>query len=253
MSKKVKFALNILYPLITFALIAGIWAIAAAVIGVEIVLPAPSVAIGEFFSLLSDKIFYASLLSTFLRSLYSFVIAFVCAFATAVLGYLVKPFYKIFNPAVMVMRAIPTMSVILLCIIWLSARTSPVVIAFLIVFPVIYSGTYSAIGRVDDRLVMMSRIYKIPLKDRLTKLYMPAIAPEIMDSCRSAVGLNLKVLIAAEVLAATKNSLGNMMQLAKVSLDTASLFAYTIAAIILSFILEGAVYLIKRALVRWPE
>ena len=253
MSGKIKRTLDILYPLITFAIILGIWAIAAAVIGVEIILPSPGVAFKEFFSLLGEKIFYESLLSTFLRSLYSFLIAFATAFIAAVIGYLVKPFYKIFNPAVMVMRAVPTMSVILLCIIWLSSRTSPVVIAFLIVFPVIYSGTYSAISRVDERLINMSKVYKVPLKSRLLKLYIPAIAPELLDSCKSAIGLNLKVLIAAEVLAATKNSLGNMMQLAKVSLDTASLFAYTIAAIILSFLLEGGVYLIKKAVVRWPK
>ncbi len=243
--------LNILFPVITLFAVLAIWFIAARAIGVELVLPSPWAAIEKFFALLGEGVFWHSVFSTLGRSLYSFLLAFAAGVALALPAFFSETFYRLFNPVVMVMRAVPTMSVILLCMIWLTSAVSPVVIAFLIVFPVIFGGTYSALKGVDEKLGEMSRLYKVSRGAMAVKLYIPGIAPSLLDTARSAVGLNLKVLIAAEVLASTQNSIGNMLQLSKVYLDTPSLFAWTIAAILLSFLLEGAVALIKRLSLRW--
>ena len=61
----------------------------------------------------------------------------------------------------------------------------------------------------------------------------------------------MKVMIASEVLAQTFDSMGVNMQISRIYLDTAQLMGWTLAAIIMSFALEGAVSLLRRVTVRW--
>ena len=53
--------LKIAYPLLGAAIFVGIWWIAAACVGVEIILPAPNVVFGRFFGLFADGKFWLSL------------------------------------------------------------------------------------------------------------------------------------------------------------------------------------------------
>jgi len=82
-------------------------------------------------------------------------------------------------------------------------------------------------------------------------MYIPSILPAMLAGVKSSVSLNLKVTIASEVIAQTRVSMGRFMQISRVYLDTAELLAWTAAAIILSYLLEWSVELIKKAVVRW--
>lgn len=114
-----------------------------------------------------------------------------------------------------------------------------------------YSGFYSAFSEVDKDLVAMSKVYGVKIKERLFGLYLPAIAPSAFDCMQSAVGLTVKIVISAEVIAQTRYSMGIAMQMARGYLETAELLAWTLAAVILSYLLELVVFIIKKALVRW--
>ena len=103
----------------------------------------------------------------------------------------------------------------------------------------------------DHNLIEMSALYRVPKGRQVFSLYLPAVAPEFFQAARSSVGLNLKIVIASEALALTKQSIGNMLQESKALLDTPQLFAYTIIAIVLSFLLELLVEAISRLVVRW--
>ena len=124
-------------------------------------------------------------------------------------------------------------------------------IAGLIVFPLLYANFYSALDGISPELVNMSKLYKVPFTTRLFKMYIPSILPAMLAGVKSSVSLNLKVTIASEVIAQTRVSMGRFMQISRVYLDTAELLAWTAAAIILSYLLEWSVELIKKAVVRW--
>lgn len=242
---------NILYSLATLGLILLIWYLAAVSIDVEIILPRPSLAFRRLWELLTESVFWGNVGATLLRSVLGFLLALIPGVLLAVAAFLFRPVYQLLNPLVMVLRAVPTMSVILLCILWVSSKVSPIIIAFLIVFPVIFSAVYGALCAVDHNLIEMSALYRVPKGRQVFSLYLPAVAPEFFQAARSSVGLNLKIVIASEALALTKQSIGNMLQESKALLDTPQLFAYTIIAIVLSFLLELLVEAISRLVVRW--
>ncbi len=143
------------------------------------------------------------------------------------------------------------MAIILVVVLWLGSRTAPVIIAFLITFPLLYANFLAGFDAIDGKLLEMAKIYKVRKRDVIKDLFLPSIAPFAFDGMKSAISLSLKVTIASEVMAQTIDSLGLYMQTARVNLETADLIACTIVAIVLSYALELVVSLIKKLVVRW--
>ena len=248
---KKKFWGNILYPVASVVLVFLVWQIAATAVGSELILPSPAASFGEFFRILGTGSFYGALFSTFLRGLVCFGIAAGIAAVLAVVSFLVKPVYRILDPIVSVLRAVPTMSVIILFWICTTTQRAPSYVAMLIVFPMLFTGFYSALSGVDEKLLEMAKVYCVPRKKRVFQLYLRGAAEPTFDLLRSTIGLNYKVMIAAEVMVSTKNSIGTFMKQAQVELNIPLLFAYTLAAVILGVVMENAVRLVKYFVVRW--
>lgn len=242
---------NVLYTLLAAALIFIIWVIGAAVTGREMILPSPRAVFLSLFDLFTMPKFYGGILSTLLKTLVSFAAALILALIAASLSALYKPLYKFLSPFVLLLRATPTISIILLAIIWFKSQTAPMFIAFLIVFPALYAAVYGAIINVDGSLIEMSKVYRVSNKDMLTKLYIPSVLPAVFFSVKGNISLNLKIIIASEVLAQTQGSMGMNMQLSKIYLDTPTLMAWTLAAILLSWLLETVTDIVKKGLIRW--
>ena len=97
---------------------------------------------------------------------------------------------------------------------------------------------------VDGELLEMAKVYGVRKSDRLTGIYIPTMFPVFVDGSRSAVSLCVKVVIAAEVLAQTTRSIGVEMQRESVMFEIADLLAWTVVAIVLSFLMEGLVTLV---------
>ncbi len=237
---------NLLMPILSLCTIVILWAVTAKAVGLEILVPSISSTFKGLGKLLGSADFYVAVGWTLGRSLLAFCIAFTCGMLLAIVASL-SPYIKRFlSPIVVLLRVIPTMSIILLAIIWLTSAQTPILVAFVIIFPLIYGGYLSAIESVDSGLVEMAKIYKVPLSKRIFSLYIPMTAMSLMNVVQSTIGLTLKLVIAAEVLAQTKQSIGLNMQLANLYLETPTLIAWTIVAIVLGGILESIVIVIKK-------
>lgn len=242
---------NILYPMVALAAFVLLWLIVALVTDVEMILPRPDVAMRSFFLLFAKAKFWQAIGMTVLRTLIGFGISFALALGLAILARLWRPLARGLAPLITILRATPTMAIILLAIIWMSSATAPLLITFLVIFPQLYAAIYAAITETDADVVEMSKVYRVSRRDMVTKLYIPYLVPALFSSARSNIGLNVKLMIAAEALAQTSLSIGNFMQLSRIYLDTASLLGWTIAAILLGAALEGMVSLIRRLTVKW--
>ena len=237
-------------PFIALAIVLAIWAIVAASINSQIIFPSLQSTIEAFFELLTQKSFYTSLGNTLGRVLLSFVISFAFALVFAILSSLLKDVGKVVSILTSIMRTIPTMSIILLALIWLSTLNAPMLVAILVIFPLQYAGLLNAIVNVDPRLIEMAKIYKVPLKKQILMLYLPEAAPSVFSTIKSTISLNVKLIIAAEVMAQTRASMGLQMQQASMYLEMHVLFAWTIVAVLLGLLLEGIVALVQKMVIR---
>lgn len=250
-TKILKKALNALYPILGVGIFVLIWHIAAVKTDMEMILPTPSRTIEELGLLFGQGSFWLAVGETSLRAFIGFAIAFLVAAIFAIAAYIVPAIGKIFYPVVSIARAVPTMSVILLALIWLSSKTAPLFIAFLLVFPVLYSSFCSALAGIDKKTIDMSKVFEVPIFRRILDLYIPSVAPSAFDAMASGLSLAIKVTIAGEVLAQTSPSMGLNMQISKAYLDTASLLAWTFMAVLIAYLSELIVKIIKKATLRW--
>lgn len=235
-----------LYILIGVATILFVWSVVSLIFNAPFILPTPWAVLGEFFTLFSKSEFYNAVLSTALRSLSGFLLSVALAFLLAVLSYIKPNIHTALSPVVTVFRAVPTMSVILLTFVWFAPVLRPIFIGFLIAFPLLYENFHSALDGVDKKLIQMSKVYGVGHKTMIKSLYIPLSRDGFLSAIKAGISLNLKVVISAEVMVNTVNSMGWHMSVAQQSVLTAELFAWTLSAVLLSFLFEGAVELIRR-------
>ena len=249
MDKK-RIALNIAAPICGLAAFIAIWYVASASIGVSIILPSPSETIVEFCSLFGEKGFYLAIGRTLGRAVLSFLIAFVAACLFAFLSKLSVFFKKAFAPIAVIMRVMPTISVILLVLIWFKSDLSPYVITFLVIFPMLYRVVTDAADGVDPALLEMTKAFRLSCDKRFFSFYLPEMRPPILTGASITLSFSVKLTVAAEVLAFTADSIGRYMKQTSAYIETSKLLAWTVVAILLGFLLEGLLLLVKRLLVR---
>lgn len=230
---------NIAQFLAAILFLFAVWGIAYAIAGNALLVPALGDCLREVGVLLADGGFWSAFFHTLLRVLFAFLPAFVLAVGFALVAYLYPAFGGFFAPIVSVLRSTPTLAVLLIILVWSGAGVAPVTVAFLSLFPALYASMCAAFLQVDEKLVEMSRVYRVPTRVRITRLYLPSIAPYALKESCAAVAFALKLVISAEVLARTARSLGGMMQDAKTYMEMPTLFALVCVTVLAGMALEG--------------
>jgi NitT/TauT family transport system permease protein len=240
---------NILYPLLGLVAVLLIWTVASLLFNSTLILPQWWVVAEEFALLFLRGTFYTSILLTTLRAILTYTLALALSLLTAIMCELYIPFRRAFSPIITILRSVPTMSIILLCYLMFSAATSPIIIGFLVAYPLCHAAFASRLAAASP-LTEMATVFSISPKNRALYVYLPTLRGEIVQQSTSTLSLTLKVVIASEVIVFTKNSIGDAMYMAKANIETATLLAWTVAAVLLSFLLEGVVKFIDRAVKR---
>ena len=223
-----------------------IWEIVSVALDAPVILPSPFEVASAVLNLLTNPGFLKNVGSTVLRAVLSFLIIFVCGSVTGTAAGLFPAFDAVLSPFLTLLKATPVMSVILLAFIWFSTGTVPVFAAFLMAFPVMYVQVVNGMQRLDTKLVQMCRVYGITGRKYLLNFVIPSLVPSYLTGARQSLSMIWKVVIAAEVLTVPQSGVGRSLQLAQVRLDTASVFAWTIIAVVLTFAGDFVFSLITR-------
>ncbi len=242
---------NALWAVVAAAFLILVWHIACVAVSNEFIVPSIGDTLLQFFTLFGSQKFYSVLGKTLLRTLLSFAISFVLAAALAALSAVSRQFRATFACIISVIRTLPTMAITLMLLIWTNARVAPSVVTALVSFPMIYSQFMAAIDGVDGDILEMAKLYRVSERDKLTKIILPAVAPEVVAQTGAGLSLGLKVMVSAEVLCYTLDSLGGMMQQARLFAEMPLFAALTAMCILLGLILELFSSLLKSVVGRW--
>ena len=243
--------LNIIYSVCAIALMWAVWIIAYFAEGNDYVIPSFWDTFAAMFSLFGGAEFWRAFGMTMLRTLISFALSFVLAAVLSSLAAASRPFNGIMRPVVAVLRSVPTMAIILILLLWTSPSAAPVVVSFLVAFPMVYSQFMAAFGGIDVRLAEMAKVYGVPASQRILKIYIPAVLPNILSQTGAVFSLTLKVMVSAEVMARTYVSIGGLMQDAKNFLEIPELFALTLVTVIVGGLLEWVLSKLTLLTRRW--
>ena len=245
--------LNIIFSILAIIFMWLVWIAAYYIARNKLIVPAFSDTAQSFFNYLGDGEFWLALWNTFLRTLLAFIISFILAAVCALFAKLSNCARAFLKPVVVFIRTLPTLAVMLIILKLTTGNRnfSPVIVTILVLFPMIFSQMLAAADGIDTGLVEMAKAYKVSKKDRLFKIYLPLVAPNILSQTGANVSLGLKIMISAEVLANTVDSLGGMMQYNNYAAEVANLAALTLAAVFIGLIIEFAISFVSRVACRW--
>ena len=152
--------------------------------------------------------------------------------------------HDILSPLLSVIKATPVASFIILALVWITRSGLPAFISGLMVMPILWSNIEEGILHIDKELLEMAQVFRLPRTKIIGKIVIPSVLPYFAAALRTSLGLAWKAGIAAEVLATPKGTIGQSLFDAKVLLETTDLFAWTLTVILLSIVLEKAVFLL---------
>jgi NitT/TauT family transport system permease protein len=124
----------------------------------------------------------------------------------------------------------------------------PIAVAILVVLPLSYQNILDSLENIDKKLINMSNIFQISKPRQLKDIYLPSILPSLLSSIIACFGLNIKVIIAAEVMGLPTISIGYMILISKQGMEIDIAFIWMVIAVILSMVCEVILKIISRLL-----
>ena len=233
MKRILKYSLIVLFWL-------GVWWICSAIVGMPLILPSPLDVLIKLGEMSLTSLFWRVMLVSAVRVMIGILISYVAAFGLALLCHRIKFMYDFFLPAISVIKTTPVTSFILIAFVLMHRDLIPGLIAALIVFPVVFSNTIEGLRAARPELLETARAYNLGFFDRIRCIWAPVLRPFMISAAGASVGLAIKAGIAAEVLITPEVSVGKYIFNAKQNMEYVELFAWTVAIVIFSYLLDVA-------------
>ena len=206
----------------------AVWQLAAAAVGKELLIPYPRAVFLTLAELGKTAEFWRAVLLTMLRITAGYVSGLIIGSVCAVLSARFRVFRDFFAPILHLIRAVPVASFIILALVWIKSAYLSVFISFLMVLPMIWSNVENGIRNLDNGYAEMGRVFGLSPLKILFKIKLPLIM----------LGFAWKSGVAAEVICRPVNSIGRLLQDAKLYLETPRVFALTAVVAALSLLIE---------------
>lgn len=242
LNKKLNYLLGVI-------LLIALWQLISELIG-SYIFPGPFLTIKETLNLLTKAYTYKCIYYSLFRLIIGFMISFILGLACGILAGNFEFIEDIFTPLMVVLKSIPTASLVFLFIVLSGARNAAIYIVILISFPIIYEGVSGGIKNVDKNIISASKIDGASFLKQNIHIKLPLALPYILISLSSSFALSFKIEIMAEVITGTTfPGLGSAIATSR-KIDPANLgpvFAYSLIAILIALILT---FIAKRMKIR---
>ena len=229
----------------------GVWQILAMGVNNVLLVVTPLQALRALFIQAGQAEFWRSAFGSMWRIALGFLLGAVLALFLAAVSYRYKITEEVLRPFMVFCKAVPVAVFAVLILIWWGSSMLAVAICFLVVFPNIYLNTLEGLKSADRGLLEMAEVFRLPYGTRFFYIYRPALKPFLLSAFQLSLGMCWKSGVAAEVIGTPDHSIGGALYLAKIYLDTADLFAWTVVIVVLSVLFEKIIFYGIEVFFRW--
>jgi len=213
-----------------------LWEILSLIIDTNsMVFPSPKDTLVEMFNLLGKKSTYVALLNSFARMIMGFTFAFIIAFILGMFVNVSSRRYELMKPLMIVLKAIPTATIVFVFIVLSGAKNAPIYVVSLVSLPILYEAIVGGLKSAKKDAIEAAQVDGASNIKTLFSIRLPAATPMILVGIASSFSLSFKIEIMAEVLSGyTKNGIGSFIRGVQQSDPTnlIPVFAYSLFAII---------------------
>lgn len=218
----------------------ALWWIISLIINKELLVPSPAQTVAVLGDLLVQPAFWGAAALSMLRILLGFALAALLGTVGGILADRCPPFDWLFSPLLHLIRSVPVASFIILALVWIHTPWLPVFISFLMVLPLFWGNIRTGMAHTDIKELEMGKVLGLSRGKIWKMIRLPALKPYFRSACITGLGFAWKSGVAAEVICRPDLSLGDLLQSAKLQLETPTVFALTIVVAVLSLLLELA-------------
>ena len=229
----------------------GVWQILAMCVDNVLLVVTPLQALRALLIQAGQAEFWRSAFGSMWRIALGFLLGAVLALFLAAVSYRYKITEEVLRPFMVFCKAVPVAVFAVLILIWWGSSMLAVAICFLVVFPNIYLNTLEGLKSADRGLLEMAEVFRLPYGTRFLYIYRPALKPFLLSAFQLSLGMCWKSGVAAEVIGTPDHSIGGALYLAKIYLDTADLFAWTVVIVVLSVLFEKIIFYGIEVFFRW--
>ena len=153
---------------------------------------------------------------------------------------------RLFRPLISFIRAIPMIVLIIMVMVLSEYRYVPVITAALMLIPPISEATAEGCRSIPTELIDVYRMNASLNRMVLFRVYLPLMAGYLRQAYIDAVGTGMKLVITAEYMVQTRNSLGKAVFSSSYFNEYQDIYAYAIIMVLLILLLsELPVWLIR--------
>ena len=215
-----------------------IWQLLALAVDNPVLLAGPFETVVALWNMLHEGEFYSSVANTMIRIVLGFISGGALGFLLALTAYKIRIFEDFIKPLLTVIKSIPVASFIIIVLIWAGPSYVAFFICAFIAVPILFFNVLTGLKACSAELLQMADVFGMSFKRRIKYIFLPALRPHLKSAISLACGMSFRAGIAAEVIGQPLRSLGNGLYRAKVHLMTADMFAWTLVAVLLAYLLE---------------
>ena len=243
MKNKIK---RILYPLVSVIFWIVLWQILAISLDLSFVFPKFDDTLRSLCALVVTAEFWHTIFSSVLRILIGFAVGVAIGIALAVISHKFDIVRAIISPAMTVVKSTPVASSILLLWCLIGKNNVPSVIAVLMVMPIVWQNLMDGYNSISEKLDELCSVFEVSPAKKFRILTFPTLVRYLIPALVTASSLAWKSGIAAEIIVYAKNSIGKEITDAKNFFESETMFAWTIAVVLLSILIESLIKAIAR-------
>jgi NitT/TauT family transport system permease protein len=252
-SKWYRANIKTIFGLVGVAGLLLLWQIVSTVLG-NVIVATPVETFARLIGLLGEASTWGHILITAERLIIGLAIGLLVGLVLGMAAGLNKLVGYILEPLRWLLMTVPAIVITILAMLWFGmGGTAVIIVASLISIPIAYVNVKTGITEIDGRLLEMGQTFKFPRKMILSEIYIPGISTAIVSAVVLTIGMGVRVIILAELMAA-HNGIGYAFSRAWNYIDAPSIFAWILMAFILLAVLEfGIISPVQKRLLRWNK
>lgn len=215
-----------------------LWQLAAWAVGTNLLLAGPLDTLQALWRMATRGELCVKVLWSFGRIIIGFVLAYLTALLLAYGAWRLPRFEIFLHPALLAIKSTPVVCVVVMLLIWFGAPWVSTCCVFLVVLPATYFSALEGLHALEQVKLKMLRLYRLSPLQQLGAYMWPALQSYLLASANITVGMSWKAGVAAELIGNPAGSIGERIYQAKIVLETADVFAWTIVVVVLAYVCE---------------
>jgi NitT/TauT family transport system permease protein len=204
----------------------------------NMILATPKQTFSRLAELIMDAEFWQTLQVSLTRLTIALSVACFIGFSLGVIAGRKAWVRDFLAPARWLLMSIPPVIVVLLAMLWFGMGSAMVIfITVILLSPTVYVNTQKNVSKIDKHWLELATIYQFSFYQRLTKIYIPAIAPPLCATLVIVCCSGVRIVVLAEVLG-SHEGIGYQLANASSNFETPELYAWVLISLLIVAILE---------------